>query len=66
MKKNINKFNEEITTNFSKLFIETYMIRYLSEYSKEDLLESIKEVKEILNKKIENEFKKKLKQMKTK
>lgn len=66
MKKNINKFNEEITTNFSKLFVETYMIRYLSEYSKDDLLEIIKKVKEILNKKIDNEFKKKLKQIKTK
>lgn len=61
MKKSINKFNEEITTNFSKLFVETYMIRYLNEYSKEDLLENVKKVKEILNKKIDNEFKKKLK-----
>lgn len=61
MKKSINKFNEEITTNFSKLFVETYMIRYLSEYSKEDLLENVKKAKEILNKKIDNRFKKKLK-----
>lgn len=61
MKKSINKFNEEITTNFSKLFVETYMIRYLNNYNDYDLLENIKKVKEILNKKIDNEFKKKLK-----
>lgn len=63
MKKNINDFNEEITSNFSELFIETYFIRYLSEYSKDDLLENTKKVKELLLKKLNKNLKKKLKQI---
>lgn len=63
MKKNINDFNEEITSNFSELFIETYFIRYLSEYSKDDLLENTKKVKELLLKKLNKNLKKKLKQL---
>lgn len=63
MKKNINDFNEEITSNFSELFIETYFIRYLSEYSKDDLLDNTKKVKELLLKKLNKNLKKKLKQL---
>ena len=60
MKKNIHSFIEEITNNFSELFIETFMIRYLSDYSKEELLENIDRTKTELKKKIDKGFKNKL------
>lgn len=60
MKKDIHSFIEEITNNFSELFIETFMIRYLSDYSKEELLENIDRTKTELKKKIDKGFKNKL------
>lgn len=60
MKENINELLEEITTNFSELFTETFFIRYLSEFDKDDLLESAKQVNKLLTKKINNKLEKKL------
>jgi len=37
MKNNVNDFVEEITTNFSELFVETFFLRYLSDFKKDEL-----------------------------
>ena len=56
MKQDINNFIEEITNNFSELFVETFFIRYLSDYSKDDLLKNTIKAKRKLNEKIETKF----------
>jgi len=63
MKKELNEFIEEITNNFSELFVETFFIRYLSDYSKNDLLDVIQETKKILDIKLENNIKYKLNEL---
>lgn len=61
MKNNKNEFLEEITTNFSNLFVETFIIRYLNEYNKKYLYKNFIKAKKILNKKIAKIIKLKLK-----
>lgn len=57
MKRNVNDFLEEITTNFGELFVETFFIRYFSEFDKNDLLSAIPVLKNMLLKKIDNNLK---------
>lgn len=57
MKRNINDFLEEITTNFGELFVETFFIRYFNEFDKNDLLSAIPDLKNMLLKKIDNNLK---------
>jgi len=57
MKRNVNDFLEEITTNFGELFVETFFIRYFSEFDKNDLLSAIPDLKNMLLKKIDNNLK---------
>ncbi|MBE6157157.1 MAG: hypothetical protein E7161_05430 [Firmicutes bacterium] len=54
MKRDVNDFLEEITTNFSELFVETFLLRYLNEFNKKELLKNINIVKQKLIKKIDN------------
>lgn len=63
MKKTEEEFVEEITTNFSELFVDAFLIRYLSEYDKNNLLDNASEVISILNVKVKNQMQKKLKDM---
>lgn len=63
MKNNVNDFVEEITTNFSELFVETFFLRYLSDFKKDELLEITKIVKNKLNDKINKKIFQKLKSM---
>lgn len=63
MENNINDFVEEITENFSELFVETFFIRYLNIYDKNELLETVKVLKNEINNKIYNKLIKKLKSM---
>lgn len=70
MNKNINEniidegklkmFEEEITTNFANLFVDTYLIRYYSEFGYLKICDSIKRTSELLEKKIKNEFENRL------
>jgi len=70
MNKNINEniinesklkmFEEEITTNFANLFVDTYLIRYYSEFGYLKISDSIKRTSELLEKKIKNEFESRL------
>lgn len=61
--KDIDNFVEEITTNFSELFVETFFLRYLSDYDERDLLETANEIQNILIKKIKNQMLNKLKKL---
>jgi len=63
MKNNVNDFVEEITTNFSELFVETFFLRYLSDFKKDELLEITKIVKNKLDDKINKKLFQKLKSM---
>lgn len=56
MKKEIENFINEITTNFSELFVETFLLRYFSNFDKRYLLETINRTKYLLNLKIENKM----------
>lgn len=57
MKRNVNDFLEEITTNFGELFVETFFIRYFNEFDKNDLLSAIPDLKNMLLKKLDNNLK---------
>ena len=61
MKKDIDEFIEEITSNFSELFVETFFIRCLDNYDKNVLLKVIKDVKRKLNTKIDKKITEKFK-----
>lgn len=63
MSKSEKEFVEEITDKFSELFIETFFIRYLSDYPKEDLINTLNLTTKKLNKKIIKLVNKKLQQM---
>ena len=56
MQKEINNFLNEITDNFSELFIETFLIRYKSLFDNKYLKENISKVINILNNKIIDKF----------
>lgn len=60
MKNNIDEFIEEITTNFSDLFVETFFLRYLSNYDANELLGIIKILKNKLNSKVNKKLIQKL------
>lgn len=63
MKNNVEDFIEEITTNFSELFVETFFIRYLSDYDVNDLEKVLKKLKVKLNSKINDRLNEKLELM---
>lgn len=52
MKRDVNDFLEEITSNFSELFVETFLLRYLSEFDKNDLLDVVPRLNCFLRKKV--------------
>ena len=54
------KFAEEITNNFSELFVETFFMRYISEFDKSGLLDDVKEVIDSLQEKVKKEMIRKL------
>ncbi len=60
MKMKKEQFINEITNNFSDLFIEAFLIRYLSLFNGEDLEEDIKETLIILEQKLKKVFKQKI------
>ena len=52
-----DNFIEEITTNYAELFVNTFLIRYsMLKIDKKEILKDIFEVKNILIKKIDQEF----------
>ncbi len=59
MKRNEDKFIGEITENFSELFVDTFWIRYMKEFSNPNI-ELIGKVQKELTKKINLKFQKKL------
>lgn len=63
MKRNEQDFIEEITENFSELLVEAFYIRYIREFPKEKMVETINLTKEVLEKKINEKFNKKLKRL---
>ncbi len=63
MKKEINDFLEEITTNFTELFIETYFIRFLSNFDSNYLLEATDKMQVLLNTKLNEKIKNYLKEI---
>ena len=52
MEKRVNDFVKEFTDNFSELYVESFFIKYLSEYDKKDLLETI----QLTNKKMQQKI----------
>lgn len=60
MKREIKEFIEEFTNNFSELYVESFFIKFLSEYNQNALLDSILEVNKNLKDKIKKNFIKKL------
>ncbi len=63
----MHSFIEEITNNFSELFVESFIIRYLNNFELKDLqdLEDSIEITKIqLTKKINKKFAQKLKNLK--
>ncbi len=63
MKRNEQEFIEEITENFSELFVEAFYIRYLREFSKERMMTIINLTKDRLEEKINLKFHNKLKKL---
>lgn len=61
MKNDIERFKNEITDKFSELFVETFFLRYFSEFDINELLENVSDIMELLNKKMNKQFKIKLK-----
>ena len=47
-----NKLINEFTTNFSELFVESYLLRFLNEYPEKYLLKSLNNALKICNAKI--------------
>ncbi len=59
----MHKIIEEMTTNFSDLFIETLYLRYLKDFPEQDFSEVIKIASDSLNKKMALKIAKKLKKL---
>lgn len=59
----MHKIIEEMTTNFSDLFIETLYLRYLKEFPEQDFFEVIKIASDSLNKKMALKIAQKLKKL---
>lgn len=60
MNKERIEFLEEITENFSTLFVETFYLRYLDQFGDKNILKDINYTKDILLKKIDEKINKKL------
>lgn len=60
MKEEINIFVDEITTNFTELFVETFFIRFLSDFGNQELTKSLKNAGEVLCKKISKKINNKI------
>ena len=56
----IKDFIEEITDNFSTLFVETFYLRYLDQFGEENILKDINYTKDMLLKKIDEKIQQKL------
>lgn len=56
MNKKINDFTEEITDKFSELYVETFLIRYLSEFPEQKLIMTLKNSQDILMQKIKTQI----------
>ncbi len=60
MNKKTSEFLEEITNNFSTLFVETFYLRYLDQFGEENILKDINYTKDMLLKKIDEKIQQKL------
>ena len=60
MNKETIEFLEEITENFSTLFVETFYLRYLDQFGDKNILKDINYTKDMLLKKIDEKINKKL------
>ncbi len=56
MQKEINNFLNEITDNFSELFVEAFLIRYESLFNDKYLKANVSKVINMLNNKIIDKF----------
>ena len=63
MKNEKKEFIEEFTDKFSELCVESFCLNFLASYDPNDLLESVKEVNMVLNKKLKKNWLKKLKKL---
>ncbi len=63
MNKKINDFLEEFSDNFSELYVETFLIRYLNNFNENELITNIKELNNLTNTKIKKLFAKKLEEV---
>lgn len=63
MEKRVKDFVQEFTNKFSELYVESFFVKYLSEYDKNSLLEAIQLANKETNVKITELFRKNLKDM---
>ena len=63
MTKKLDNFLEEFTNNFSELYVETFLIRYLNDFNEKDLVNTIESLNTKLNVKINQLFRSKLEDM---
>ena len=61
--KDIDSFIDEITTNFSEIFIETFFLRFLTEFEKDELLNGSMLVTKKILLKIKRKLRNKLEDM---
>jgi len=66
MKKDVDIFLDEVSENFSELFVETFFIRYLSNFNRDDIIRDINALKIKLYKKINTKLDKALKNLEIK
>jgi len=60
MKRNVDDFIDEFTTNFSELFIDAFLLRYLDRFNKDKLLDTYKKTRVVLNRKLKINYLNKL------
>lgn len=60
MNKREKEFISEFSTNFSNLYVESFLIRFLNNYDNDDLLEVIDKLNKETKKKIQIKFQKEL------
>ena len=58
---NTENFIEEFTTNYSELFVESFILKYTYEFSCLNIFEDINKAHKMLNKKIQNKIQHKFK-----
>lgn len=66
MKKDVDIFLDEVSENFSELFVETFFIRYLSNFNRDDIISDINALKIKLYKKINTKLDQALKNLEIK